>query len=87
MTEHNKQQKTSEQRGQDQTNDPGRPSQAEGDRATVEESLREQGQGGQRQPGSSGTSGAERSQADDPKRPSKAEGERQAVEESLREKS
>jgi len=62
----------------DQANDPKRPSQAEGDRATVEQSLRKQPDKTQAE--SCGSS-SESTRADDPERPSQAEGERDGVEE------
>jgi len=72
---------------QTQHDDPKRPSQAEGDRATVEESLGERDRAGQRgtQGAASGqrnrTSPGDHDRTDDPNRPSKPEGERTAAQE------
>jgi hypothetical protein len=62
----------------DQTNDPKRPSQAEGDRATVEQSLSEQS--AKRRSGVQGGA-TSNDRTNDPERPSQAEGERDAAEE------
>lgn len=66
----------SDQRRNDQTEDPLRPSQAEGERETVEQDLNEQSRKRRR---TEHTTGERRN---DPSRPSQAEGERDKAEES-----
>jgi hypothetical protein len=65
----------SDQRRNDQTEDPLRPSQAEGDRGTVEQDLKEQSDKRRRSERATGE------RRNDPPRPSQAEGERDKAEE------
>lgn len=63
---------------------PERPSQAEGDRATVEENLREKGRQGTSAPQGERRSENTTEDQETPGRPSQAEGDRATVEENLR---
>jgi hypothetical protein len=64
----------------DQTDDPRRPSQAEGERETVEEALGERQETRRPAPGQHDRTPADE-RGSDPKRPSKPEGERAAAQE------
>jgi hypothetical protein len=68
----------SDNQHRDQTNDPKRPSQAEGDRDTIDQALGDQASKGQRQ-SHAPASGVNDNRTNDPKRPSQAEGERDAA--------
>ena len=67
-----------DQRRTDQTDDPPRPSQAEGERDTIEQDLNERSD---KRPAVGRTSSAGE-RKNDPPRPSQAEGEREVGEES-----
>ena len=79
MTDHDKHDKRTPRHGE-RTDDPKRPSQAEGDRETVEEALGEQARG------QSGTARG-KGNTSDPERPSQAEGERGMNTKDLRDRS
>ena len=75
--------------GMDQSRTPPKPSQAEGDRATIEQDLAEKGQGGRRASGQAGGLPSQQGDAQDydpQAKPSQAEGERSTVDEDLRQK-
>jgi hypothetical protein len=73
---------TNHDKHDDRTNDPQRPSQAEGEREQDKQKLHKPGS--KEQTISQGTATEERHRANDPERPSQAEGERETVDEALR---